>query len=339
MGTYLTGASNVSHCEGIAHVKEAPFLKKGTDMSKIVEKYKHGYKSKLNANQKRMFRTRFSEKSIWKGMAWVILYLLSIYTAIALSYWCFMGTISPILSCGIILFCVLFVARQMRALENIVHFGSHNNFSQRKRLNDWATNLLAAWPMLQDVRQYRDFHIEHHGGYGSHTDPCKIRLESIGVDNQKITTHVQLILVIMRWMPSYVREYYHEVNSRSNQLAIFIAWHLVVGLAVGVSFSWNMAAFTLVMWIVVMFGVLPFLRSVAEFSEHDYKRGDSVMNTTFNNLGLADHLLIHPAGDAWHALHHLHPTVSWWKQRAAHRFLMKHDSAYGSVLHRDSLLQ
>ncbi len=88
-----------------------------------------------------------------------------------------------------------------------------------------------------------------------------------------------------------------------------------------------------------MFLALPFLRSIAELSEHDYELGTSVAETTFNNLGLLDHLLIHPAGDAWHSLHHLHPTVSWWKQRQAHNFLLKHDSAYRKVINRDNLVQ
>ena len=56
--------------------------------------------------------------------------------------------------------------------------------------------------------------------------------------------------------------------------------------------------------------------------------------TTFNNLSWLDLVLVHPAGDAWHALHHLFPTVSWWNQGAAHDYLMVHDSAYREGLHR-----
>ena len=276
---------------------------------------------------------------MWKGLMWTAVYLLSIYAAIASAYFLTGQSDLAGLNAATVIACVVVVARQMRALENIVHFGSHNNFSRNKKINDLATNLLAAWPVLQDVRQYREFHMAHHGDYGSHTDPCKARFESIGADSREVSTNYQLIKMIIRWMPSYVREFYREVKSDSGQLTIFLAWHGVTSAVIGLLISWHLAALTFVMWMFVLFGALPFLRSIAEFSEHDYERANSVCETTFNNLGLLDHILIHPAGDAWHALHHLHPTVSWWKQGAAHRYLMKHDGAYRQALHRDSLIQ
>src|SRR5437868_2102997 len=46
-------------------------------------------------------------------------------------------------------------ARQMRGLECLVHDGSHFNWTRKKDLNDRFCNLLAAWPMLSDVRSYR----------------------------------------------------------------------------------------------------------------------------------------------------------------------------------------
>ncbi len=312
---------------------------KGIDMLSDHKKYSSGYNANLTIEQKIYFRERFSEKSIWKGLIWTASYVASIYLIISIAYFVFIWGDAISLKFVATLLCVLVVSRQMRALENIVHFGSHNNFSRSRKTNDLATNLLAAWPVLQDVRQYRKFHMAHHGDYGSHTDPCKARLESIGADSRDVSTNFQLIRMIIRWMPSYVREFYREVKSDSSQLAIFLVWHLFTCMTIGVLVSWSLAAVIFGTWMFVLFMALPFLRSIAEFSEHDYERADSVCETTFNNLGLLDHVLLHPAGDAWHALHHLHPTVSWWKQGAAHRYLMKHDEAYRQALHRDNLIQ
>jgi fatty acid desaturase len=233
----------------------------------------------------------------------------------------------------------LFSTRQMRGLENIVHFGSHNNFSRHKKTNDLLTNAFSAWPMLQDVRHYRAFHATHHGDYASEKDPCRIRLENIGANTKNITTNRQLLWLIAKWMPKYNQEFYREIQSNFKQVWIFALWHSCVALAITVLHSWNLALFMTSCWMLIMFFTLPFLRSIAELSEHDYELGTSVAETTFNNLGLLDHLLIHPAGDAWHSLHHLHPTVSWWKQRQAHNYLMKHDSAYRHVINRDQLVQ
>lgn len=308
-------------------------------MENLKENTPFDYKSNMDFEQKQLFRRRYSEKSLIKGITWNIAYLLSIYIALILSYEIVQKSDSLLLTFGIVFVIVIFTTRQMRGLENIVHFGSHNNFTKNKKLNDFLTNIFSAWPMLQDVKSYRGFHATHHGEFASDKDPCRIRLENIGANTQKIETNMQLIMLIAKWMPQYEREFYREIKSNGNQVLIFLAWHTSVGLAITLAHSWQLAVFVAFGWCMIMFGSLPFLRSIAELSEHDYELGNTVTETTFNNLGLLDHLLIHPAGDAWHSLHHLHPTVPWWKQGAAHRFLMKHDTNYQKAINRDAMIQ
>ncbi len=91
-------------------------------------------------------------------------------------------------------------------------------------------------------------------------------------------------------------------------------------------------------WVIAMFFILPIVRSIAEVSEHDYDRHDTVIGTTYNNIGFWDHILFHPAGDAWHLVHHQHPMVPWWKQGSAHRYLYENDEIYRSGMHRKALL-
>lgn len=303
------------------------------------QNYEQGYRSALTRDEKQLFRQKFCEKSVWKGITLTFVTLSIIYVAIAAGYAAVQNFTNPLIAAGITLLSLIVATRQMRALENIIHFGSHNNFCKNKQLNDRMTNVLAAWPMMQDVMQYRIFHSAHHGDYGAHGDPCKERLERIGACGLEINNNRQLLFAILVWMPSYVREFYNEVKSSSRQVIIFLTWHASVLTGLTLLASWQFAAYAALHWFVSMFLILPFLRSIAEFSEHDYQRGDTVRDTTFNNLGLLDHLLLHPAGDAWHALHHLHPTVPWWKQGSAHRFLMQRDAAYRMVQHRDELIQ
>lgn len=308
-------------------------------MDNTQKNYDQGYRSNLSPEEKKLFRQKFCEKSTFKGIFYSFTNLVAIYLASGIAYLAIMHLDSAATATLLVLLMVLAMTRQMRALENIVHFGSHNNFCHSKTTNDLMTNLLAAWPMLQDVAQYRIFHKTHHGDYGSHDDPCRARLERIGAIGVEISNNRQLMVAILRWMPSYVREFYNEVKSSSRQLVTFAIWHFLVSVILAVVVSPVFAMFAVFMWATSMFLVLPFLRSIAEFSEHDYERGDTVRETTFNNLGLLDHILLHPAGDAWHALHHLHPTVTWWAQGAAHRFLMERDEAYRQVQHRDHLIQ
>lgn len=304
-------------------------------MSTEEQIYELGYKTELKKEQKIEFRTLFIEKSYTKGVFFTFFHITSIYVA-------FFGLVSTFsvasyvtLKVAMLLFVIVFATRQMRALENIVHFGSHNNFSKKRITNDRLTNVLAAWPMMQEVNQYRKFHSVHHGQYGSHDDPCRIRFEAIGVSYSDVTTKTRLIRAIIRWMPAYVIQYYREVKSARKQVSVFILWHFMTTLLLSLMASYDFAIVSLVGWMLCMFIFLPFLRSVAEFSEHDYERGCDVKETTFNNLRPMDRLILHPAGDAYHALHHFFPSVPWWKQGAAHRYLMINDPCYQTALHRN----
>lgn len=293
-----------------------------------------GYKTQLTKQQRMNFIQKYCKKSLYAGTLANFIIVGSIFLSSFLVYQIFELTASYAIA-GILTFLnLIFVTRQMRALENIVHFGSHSNFSKNRGVNDFVTNIFAAWPMLQEIKSYSEFHMAHHGEFGSHVDPCRARLETVGASVANVETNKDVLLLILKWMPSYIKEYYREIKSSGRQFITFTIWHLIVfGLMVLVM-SWAFAFYCTFVWGISMFILLPFLRAVAELSEHDYERGETVIETTYNNISLIDRILIHPAGDAWHALHHLYPTVPWWSQSAAHNYLLENDRAYRNALHR-----
>lgn len=61
--------------------------------------------------------------------------------------------------------------RRLRGLENLVHEGSHFNWSRSNhRLNDLLCNLLAAVPVFSDIVRYRPGHKLHHFSFGTDED-------------------------------------------------------------------------------------------------------------------------------------------------------------------------
>lgn len=83
-----------------------------------------------------------------------------------------------------------------------------------------------------------------------------------------------------------------------------------------------------------MFIILPIIRSIAEYDEHNYTKNKNLFDTTFNNLSMIDFLIFHPAGDGYHIIHHLFPAIPWWNQRAAHFYLLKNDENYLKAVNR-----
>lgn len=308
-------------------------------MAQKTKRYERGYRPGLTKDAIRQLRTRFFEASPVKAVIFTLFYLFSTYFCAYTFYVLLTSDVRAVLALPAGMGLALLITRQQRALENVVHFGSHLNFSRHHRANDILVNGLAAWPMLSDVKTYRTFHQAHHGHYGGHGDPCRERFERMGVSEIDLSTTWSLSLAVLRWLPGYVREYYRDVGSKARQVAAFVAWHGAATLVLGSVFSLTTGLALTVIWLSVMFVVLPVVRSIAEVGEHDYDRGDTEFDTTYSNLGFWDHALLHPAGDAWHVLHHLYPTIPWWRQRQAHAFLMQHDLQYRNALHRTSMVQ
>jgi fatty acid desaturase len=67
---------------------------------------------------------------------------------------------------------VILIGSRQRAMSNLVHDGSHGNLFKNSKLNDIASNLLAALPMGESVRNYRTSHSKHHKYLGTiYDDP------------------------------------------------------------------------------------------------------------------------------------------------------------------------
>ena len=317
---------HVSWCKGF------PLMRIEHNDPVAQKRYARGYKSMMSKNDRQIFRDKFIKRSLLIALMLNLTYLISSYSAIII----YLYSISKLplfmqVLVGITL--VLFVVRQMRALENVVHFGSHNNFTKHKKTNDSIVNLLASWPMLSSVETYRNFHDLHHRFFGSDRDPCRVRFQRMG-GAVNTSGRFGLVKAVISWLPTYIRDYYVDVGSSYRQILCFVIWHLSAFLFLALFFPIQIALLTEGCWLALMLCILPIIRSIAEYSEHDYEIGKTEYNTTYNNLSLLDHLLCHPAGDAYHILHHLYPAVPWWKQAAPHRFLMRRDAIYPIALHR-----
>lgn len=220
----------------------------------------------------------------------------------------------------------LIIARQLRGLENIVHFGSHYNISRNKKLNDWFVNLFCAYPMMQDIASYRHFHLKHHNKYGSNEDPCKLRFNLfIKAKPESINS---LISFTLKNLLSYFSAYYREIGLNLKGIMIFFSYNTIFLYINSIVFDIQFAFLFLFMTNLSFWFILPVLRSIAEYGEHDYDRGNTIFDTTFNNISLLDKLLFHPTGDGYHLVHHLYPSVTWWNQRKVNDFLCQKDKGY-----------
>lgn len=291
--------------------------------------YTKGYVSSLNREDLLEFKKKFNESSVTYGLMFIILYYISIFIVLFGYYNLISISSLYLLFLPLVL---IFLSRQLRALENIIHFGSHYNLSKNKKINDIIINLFCALPVIQRVDFYRKYHLKHHSNYGSNVDPCKIRFNNfIEKDKKNITIYLNFIL---KNLPTYFIEYYKELGSKLDNIVFYIIYNLIFFIINSFIINIKFALFSLIMINISMFLILPIIRSIAEYDEHNYKKNKNLFETTYNNLSLLDFLIFHPAGDGYHIVHHLFPAIPWWNQRAAHLYLLKYDESYLQAVNR-----
>ncbi len=61
-------------------------------------------------------------------------------------------------------------ARQL-GMAVMMHEASHRTLLRNRRLNDWAGNWLAAYPVWSDIYPYRPYHLQHHARNWTAEDP------------------------------------------------------------------------------------------------------------------------------------------------------------------------
>jgi fatty acid desaturase len=66
----------------------------------------------------------------------------------------------------------LIIGARLHALGLLAHEGTHGLAFSNKRLNDWLTELLTAWPLFVAIDHgYRPWHFNHHRHLGTEQDP------------------------------------------------------------------------------------------------------------------------------------------------------------------------
>ncbi len=293
-----------------------------------MKRYKKGYTPSCNIPRD-FFDISFKTQIL--NWLYMFVYIISIPASILPSYFFYLKQ-----QYGVSLLCylltALFVARQIRGLENMVHDASHLTWLRKsKKWNNILTTFTLGSPVLSDVSAYSNSHDIHHKSFASSKDPCWVRLNNMGVANIDLSTKYKIITSVLRWLPLYNLEYYKEIGSKNIFVIIrFISWHFIIYLLpMAAIFGFQTSFFLWIFYFFIPLTVtLPCVRSIAEVEEHDYHRETTEFLTTYNNVGIMHHLLFHPFRDSYHLIHHMFPTISVHKHKKLHHFLLKNDIFY-----------
>jgi len=231
---------------------------------------------------------------------------------------------SLVLSLLVNVFALMVISRSLRALECLVHEGSHYNWSRNRKLNDSLTNLLAAFPVFTTVEAYRKPHLLHHNRFGSEIDPCHQRFKQLELCDRR--NKLSFLLTVTTNLPDYLAGWWAAFGLSGRSIVWGILWHGLFLTALCLLSDLHIATalrYWMLYFLVPYVFCLPPLRLIAESEKHRYLSADSEFDATISNIGILQRLLLHPHGDGYHQLHHIDRSIPHHRLKRAHQLLLE----------------
>lgn len=223
---------------------------------------------------------------------------------------------------------VAFIGARQHALLVLMHDGTHYRLFRNRRLNDWAAELLLAWPHLVTMRSYRQNHFPHHRYLNTDLDPDWLRKR----DNaewrfpQSRASLARLLLRdlsgigavgLIKLMSSLSSK--DAAAPRAFTLARLGFYLAAAGAIVGTGgvniflLYWLVPYFT---WLIMIMR----LRSIAEHFAIDGRAGVYAQTRT-TRTALLERIFIAPKNVNYHVEHHFYPSVPFYRLPELHALL------------------
>lgn len=215
-------------------------------------------------------------------------------------------------------------ARQL-GLAVIMHEASHRSLFRNRKLNDFAGNWLAAYPIWSDLYPYRPYHLQHHAKTGGPEDP-----------------DLGLVRPFPITRSSFRRKVLRDLSGRTGIKFARAAWRRTFGraredelarrAAIGVTVT-NGALLGLLallghpelylLWVGAWLTTHTLVTRIRAIAEHALTPDpdDPLRNTRTTLAGPLERLFIAPNRVNYHLEHHLLMTVPHYRLPAMHRLL------------------
>jgi fatty acid desaturase len=233
---------------------------------------------------------------------------------------------------------VAFIGARQHALLILMHDGVHYRLFRDRRVNDWTSEIILAWPNLISARAYRKNHFAHHRYLNTGQDPDWTRHQG-DVSWVFPMRWRRLALLMLRDVSGLGAIYYLKLAvmllSRDTGVSRgFLAARYGFYGAVVATFAWFGAVHLLAMyWFVPMFTWLIVIFRVRSIAEHSAIEGRANVyaETRSTRASVLDHIFVAPKNVNYHIEHHFYPSVPFYRLPELHRVLMSKSDFKESV--------
>ena len=235
------------------------------------------------------------------------------------------------------------------ALAVLAHDGAHNLLFSNSKINDFMSQWFCAYPIFQDNRVYRPYHLKHHRFTETENDPDlslsapfpitkksffrKVLRDLSGVTGYKrySSSLVSILNTEANNTPEKIRKIWSKIHG-------FLIVNLTIFVLISLFFHWSL--FFLLWWLPA-FTYYSLIIRIRNIAEHCVTPGESDFDITrTTRASLIMRFLLAPHRVNFHLEHHLFMMCPWYNLPKAHSMMIENgykdkmclENSYRSVL-------
>ena len=244
---------------------------------------------------------------------------------------------------------VVVIGSRQFALAVLAHDGAHNLLFSNSKINDFISQWFCAYPIFQDNRVYRPYHLKHHRFTETDDDPDLVLSAPFPITKEsffrKVLRDLSGVTGYKRYSSSLITIFRTEAVSSSekvlkiwNKIHGFLIVNFTIFILISLFFHWSL--FFLLWWLPA-FTYYSLIIRIRNIAEHCVTPGESDLdNTRTTKASLIMRFLLAPHRVNFHLEHHLFMMCPWYNLPKAHSMMIENgykdkmcvESSYRSVL-------
>ena len=226
---------------------------------------------------------------------------------------------------------VIIGSRQF-ALAVLAHDAAHNLLFENNKVNDLAGQWFCAYPIFQDNRVYRPYHLKHHRHTETEDDPDLVLSTPFPITKRsfirKIFRDLTGITGVKRYWGSLSSIFrtkgdnvFNKISKTSNKLHGFLISNLIIFILISTTMHWSLF---LLLWWLPSFTYYSLIIRIRNISEHAVTPGnDDFDNTRTTKSTVLTRFLMVPHNVNYHLEHHLFTRCPWYNLPKAHSMMIE----------------
>ena len=226
---------------------------------------------------------------------------------------------------------VIIGSRQF-ALAVLAHDAAHNLLFENNKVNYLAGQWFCAYPIFQDNRVYRPYHLKHHRHTETEDDPDLVLSSPFPITKKsfirKIFRDLTGITGVKRYWGSLSSIFrtkgdnvFNKISKTSNKLHGFLLSNLIIFILISTTMHWSLF---LLLWWLPSFTYYSLIIRIRNISEHAVTPGnDDFDNTRTTKSTVLTRFLMVPHNVNYHLEHHLFTRCPWYNLPKAHSMMIE----------------